>query len=427
MILPLSLLFACSEYDLKGEDAVGTVDEPTTAPAVEVDPVFLDFGTAAIGVRTDPQLVTIRNVGDAALGVRGVTVDAGPFVFTQTAPTTLLPPGGEAQFALAYLPGDVGEHTGVVSVRTDDPTTPVVTVDMVGRAEAPDVAISPYLHDFGTLDPFATDSVLITVTNEGNGTLNVSDVTWAATSGDMTTDAVGGPFTLASGESRTWTIAYAPTDDVPDEGSISVWSDDPDEPVITAQAIGNGRLFEGFSTGWYIVDDSTNYETTSNPSYRVDTHGDSDGYWYEPSGARGMVDSADPVADFAVLRDYVITRAGAPTPVTGPLNFRSTSTVPSLTYASYSYIVCDFWIDPSEDPADYEVQTGTVDDGLRVIVNGVVLGDVVLSGSGRWSLDGVGVPGEVNTLAVILMDNAAVDKYVNDLAFLKDGVIVEGS
>jgi hypothetical protein len=61
------------------------------------------------------------------------------------------------------------------------------------------------------------------------------------------------------------------------------------------------------------------------------------------------------------------------------------------------------------------------------MVYGEVLGDILLGNSGRWSLDGVGVPGAVNTLAVILMDNAQVDKYVYDLAFLKDGVIVEGS
>jgi hypothetical protein len=174
------------------------------------------------------------------------------------------------------------------------------------------------------------------------------------------------------------------------------------------------------------VDDSTNYETTSNASYRVDYHGDSDGYWYEPSGARGLVGSADPVGDFAILRDYVIARAGAPTPVTGPLNFRTSSSVPSLTYASYSYVVCDFWIDPADDPALYEVVTGNVDDGVRVIVNGVVLGDIILGGTGRFSLDGVGVPGEVNTLAVILMDNAQVDKYLYDLGFYRDGVIVGG-
>ena len=34
--------------------------------------------------------------------------------------------------------------------------------------------------------------------------------------------------------------------------------------------------------------------------------------------------------------------------------------------------------------------------------------------------------GEVNTLIIILVDDSASDKYVNELAFYKDGVMVEG-
>jgi hypothetical protein len=114
--------------------------------------------------------------------------------------------------------------------------------------------------------------------------------------------------------------------------------------------------------------------------------------------------------------------------VSGPLTFRTSSSVPALTYASYSYVVCDFWIAPGEDPGRYSISMGSVDDGARVIVNGTVLGDVIIgTPGGSWSLAGIGVPGRVNTLAVILMDNAQVDKYLYDLAFVKDGVIVSGS
>ena len=45
--------------------------------------------------------------------------------------------------------------------------------------------------------------------------------------------------------------------------------------------------------------------------------------------------------------------------------------------------------------------------------------------SGSWPLTGA-VPGQVNTLLVILMDNAMWEKYVTDLAFYRDGVMVGG-
>jgi hypothetical protein len=231
--------------------------------------------------------------------------------------------------------------------------------------------------------------------------------------------------TLAPGEFVDVRVDYVPTDDQPDEGYIVVTSNDPDQPEATANQIGNARAWEGFSTGWYIVDDATNYETTSNAAHTVESHGDLDGYWYEPSGAHGLIDSADPTADFATLHDYVIARAGAPTPVTGPLNFRTSSTVPSLTYASYSYVLCDFWLDSTDDPALYAISSGAVDDGILVIVNGEILGNLILGQTGSWPLTNAHA-GEVNSLVVILMDNAQVDKYLVDLAFYRDGVMVSG-
>jgi hypothetical protein len=36
------------------------------------------------------------------------------------------------------------------------------------------------------------------------------------------------------------------------------------------------------------------------------------------------------------------------------------------------------------------------------------------------------VPGAVNSLIVILMDNSATDKYLTDLGFYRDGVFVSG-
>lgn len=200
---------------------------------------------------------------------------------------------------------------------------------------------------------------------------------------------------------------------------------DPKSEVAGDDTSDTGRPFTGFSTGWYIVDSDDHYDTQSDPGHAVTEYGDPDGYWYEPSGAHGMIGSGDPARDFATLHDYVVTRAGAPTPVSGPLTFTGTSTVPTFTEASYSYILCDFWLDPADDPSLYQITSGVVDDGIEVIVNGAILGQISLGSSGAWPLDNA-VTGDVNTLVVILMDNSEVDKYVNDLAFYRDGVMVEG-
>lgn len=418
-------LAACSEYDLNGEEPDKDPGlDSAGAPAILVDPLELDFGDVPLGAASDPRVVTITNVGDADLFLQGVEVEGADFTTTALG-EPVLAAGASETFAVTFAPGAIGVRSGVATVSSNAPDSPTVDVALLGQALAPDIVVDPVLHDFGTLDQGSSAFVDITVRNDGGADLLVSGVEWLPGTPEMVLSAGDlGSFTLAAGESRVYTVTYTPTDDNADEAFLSFASNDADTPVATSNEIGNGRIFEGFSTGWYIVDDSTNYETTSNPSYTIESYGDSDGYWYEPSGAHGLVGSADPVGDFAILRDYVIARAPGPVTITGPLTFVSTSSVPAFTYASYSYIVCDFWIDSTDDPALYEVTTGTVDDGLRVMVNGVVLGDIVLGGSGAFSLQDVAVPGAVNTLAVILMDNSAVDKYVYDLAFYRDGVIV---
>lgn len=121
----------------------------------------------------------------------------------------------------------------------------------------------------------------------------------------------------------------------------------------------------------------------------------------------------------------MIGRAGGPTPVTGPLSFYAASDLPDMMEGSFSYILCDFWMPPDDHPTRYEISTGRVDDGVRVLVNGEIVGELTYGQSGAWALDNA-VPGRVNTLIVILMDNAMWEKYVYDLAFYRDGVMVGG-
>jgi len=82
--------------------------------------------------------------------------------------------------------------------------------------------------------------------------------------------------------------------------------------------------------------------STSNTSYVVDHHGDTDLYWYEPSGAHGLIDSSDPEGDFQIMRDYVIARVGSPTSVSEPFDFDESSTLATFEFATFTYFLCDF-------------------------------------------------------------------------------------
>jgi hypothetical protein len=294
----------------------------------------------------------------------------------------------------------------------------------------PDILLGPPSWDFGTLDPGASATLQLSLTNTGGSTLAVHDVGYSASSGELSLDRLLGangslPWLVAPGESLPLEVSYTPADDVLDSGTVTVTSNDPDEPSVDATQVGNGRLFEDFYTGWYVYDDGVPYETTSNPSYVVDHHGDTDLYWYEPSGAHGLVGSSDPVTDFEIMRQYVLDHAGAPITPHGPFSYDADSSLATFEWATFTYFMCDFYLDPHDDPALYEISSGTVDDGIQVMVNGAILGHLTLGQTGSWPLDNA-VAGQVNTLIIILVDDSAVDKYVNGLAFYRDGVMVSG-
>jgi hypothetical protein len=326
-----------------------------------------------------------------------------------------------SDYGLGNMPGDPPEA----------PPTPLVPLYPPGPNPVPEIEVTPDFHDFGVADPGVPVSQAITIANVGVGQLVVTGLTYNANSPEMyfsevTADNGQLPWELAEGESRDVVVMYTPLDEEADQGILTVGSNDPANPVVDAVQVGSGQPFPGFSTGWYIVEDDTPIDLTTDPSHVVDYNGDSDAYWYEPSGVHGMTGSTDVATDFAFLHDYIIGRAGAPTPVTGPLNFYGTSTLNRYRQGSFSYILCDFWLDPTEDPSHYTISAGDVDDGIRVIVNGEILGELTYGQTGSWPLTNA-IAGQVNTLVVINEDNAEIEKYIYDLAFYKDGVMVTGS
>jgi len=288
----------------------------------------------------------------------------------------------------------------------------------------PALEVSPRAHDFGTVDAGSTGEAAITLASIGDVAVTVNRLEWGGSTDLAYLPPAELPLIIEPGDSEIVVVSYSPSDEGSDTAFLNVVSDDPDYPEQDVDLQGTSKAFEGFSTGWYVVDDGVAYETTSNSSYVVDHHGDTDLYWYEPSGAHGLLGSSDPTADFAILRDYVIARAGAPYPATAPFDYDASSSLATFEYATFTYFLCDFWLDSSDDPGLYTIASGSVDDGIQVMVNGEILGHLKLGQTGEWPLSAA-VPGQVNTLVVILADDSASHKYIHDLGFYRDGVFVQ--
>jgi len=112
-----------------------TVPDPElTEPPFEeltVAPNPVDFGDIGVGC-TDESVVTVTNTGELSVVVDDVTVDDANFL---TIPDVLLPtrlaPGDSFLVDVAYGPGDVSSHSGLISVHS---MLGVATADVLGNA-----------------------------------------------------------------------------------------------------------------------------------------------------------------------------------------------------------------------------------------------------------------------------------------------------
>ena len=105
----------------------------------------------------------------------------------------------------------------------------------------PDIAYSPQTLDFGGLpkDCF-TDWQEITVTNEGQGTLEVTEATFSGDGRSAFVIDAGTPFSLEEGESETIRVRFKPGAWTDYTVNVDITSNDPDEPVTGPTAIGFG-------------------------------------------------------------------------------------------------------------------------------------------------------------------------------------------
>ncbi len=138
--------------DIGAKSAVLTVASPegaaqvslsgfaTAAPSGDIEVAAdvlangLDFGNILLGQTSDVATVTVNNKGNAPLTIQSVTTqDPGQFSVDASACTNgLVPARSSCDLAVTFSPLAAGPQSTTLSIASDDPTLPVVTVGLRG-------------------------------------------------------------------------------------------------------------------------------------------------------------------------------------------------------------------------------------------------------------------------------------------------------
>lgn len=205
--------------------AILTVNPPA-APAVQLTPGGLNFGSVTVGTPAPPQSALLQNVGTANLVFSGISLTPGDFTQTNTCPTGLpgLPPGGNCAFAVNFTPTATGTRSADITIATNAATSPNI-LPLTGNGVAVPVAIPSLLPSALT---FPTQTVgttsaaqSVTLSNAGTAPLAISSI---ITEGDFA-QSNACPSSLAPSASCNISVTFGPVAPGTRSGFLKVFDD----------------------------------------------------------------------------------------------------------------------------------------------------------------------------------------------------------
>ncbi len=171
----------------------------------------------------------------------------------------------------SYLPG--GRHLGTLNVETNDPNSPVVghsvTLDVT---DAPAVAISPDLFEFGDVTVGLTSILPLTIQNTGTVDLTVSSIT----AGDPSVAVSPAALIVPPGWTFDASVSFSPAAPGVVDTTLTVESDASNEPAISLPVSGTGLPPPGIQVDPTSLSETLSTGQTTSRSLRITNTGASD-------------------------------------------------------------------------------------------------------------------------------------------------------
>jgi len=223
------------------------------SPEIDVNPLSVAFGLVDLGASTTRE-VTIQNLGNGDLNVSSLEI-AGTAEFTVVSPSApfVVAAGDQQMVALQYAPSNEGLDEATLNIASDDANESNVAVALTGTgapivSPEPEIDVSPLAIDFGSVEINGSATQSVTIRNLGGADLTISDIQFVGSS-EYAFNEPAVPLTVGPGTVQELPIIYSPIDEGSDTASLSIASDDADEPTVTIDIRGSG-----FQPGPALVD-----------------------------------------------------------------------------------------------------------------------------------------------------------------------------
>lgn len=117
---------------------------------LDVAPAVLDFGGVAVN-GSGQQTLTVLNTGGQTLQVNGITINGARFSLVSPGTSFSIAPNGQQNVVLRFSPTASGSQIGSLSIASNDPNRPNLTLQLVGfGGTLPQVALTSGTGQSGT-------------------------------------------------------------------------------------------------------------------------------------------------------------------------------------------------------------------------------------------------------------------------------------
>jgi hypothetical protein len=333
---------------------------PLTGTGVQgklaANPSSINFGSLLVGASGSVN-VTLTNSGTASITISQGSASGTGFSMTGLSVPATLAAGQTTTFAAKFSPTAAGSAIGSISVVSNAPGSPLtIALSGSGAAGQPQLTISPASVSYGNVSVGSSAPQTITLTNAGNATLTVSQLT--ASGAGFSVSGATLPLNINASSSASFTATFAPTSAGAASGSVSIVSNAPGSPASVALS-GTGIQGQLGATPSSVNFGSVNVGSSGSQTITLKNSGTASltvsqatasGTGFSVSGITtpmnlGAGQSTSFTAKFApssagsVSGSVSIVNNGPNSPITVSLSGSGTATAPQLTIspASVSY------------------------------------------------------------------------------------------
>jgi photosystem II stability/assembly factor-like uncharacterized protein len=203
-------------------------------PDIDVSTTSIDFGEVELGKSLVKNFL-LKNLGDVALQISDMASSNSQFTVTKV---TNVPPETTMSIQARFLPTSEGPKAGLITITSNDPDESTVIISVQGKGiifPSPNIRISPTTIDFGDLEIGKSLTKNFNIYNDGSAILHIQSITSNTNQfvAQNTSD-------IPPNGSIVVPVQFTPSSLGLKEGTITVKSDDSDEPSKTVAVKGNG-------------------------------------------------------------------------------------------------------------------------------------------------------------------------------------------